>query len=219
MKILFIGGTGIISSACSKEAIRQGMSLYLLNRGKSSRPLPKGAYSLVADYRNPSEVKAVLANHAFDAVVNWIAYTPADIKQDLEYYRDRTKQYVFISSASAYQTPPASLPVTEFTILDNPVWQYSRDMIGLRRSAGSSLPAGKIPDDDRASISHIRRSYLPIHGGWTVIDRMLRGQKIIVHGDGTSLWTFNPSCRFCPGIYWTSREFTCHRRSGSYHFG
>lgn len=196
MKILFIGGTGIISSACSKEAIRQGMSLYLLNRGKSSRPLPEGAHSLVADYRNPSEVKAVLANHAFDAVVNWIAYTPADIKQDLEYYRDRTKQYIFISSASAYQTPPASLPVTKSTILDNPVWQYSRDKIACEEALVQAFRQEKFPMTIVRPSHTYDASYLPIHGGWTVIDRMLHGQKIIVHGDGTSLWTLTHHADF-----------------------
>ena len=196
MKILFIGGTGIISSACSKEVIQQGMELYLLNRGKSARPLPEGAHSLIADYRNPTEVKSVLAHHAFDAVVNWIAYNPEDVHRDLEYYQDRTKQYIFISSASAYQTPPSSLPVTELTILDNPFWQYSRDKIASEEVLVQAYRQNKFPMTIVRPSHTYEASYIPIHGGWTVLDRMLRGQKIVVHGDGTSLWTLTHHADF-----------------------
>lgn len=196
MKILFIGGTGIISSACSSEAIRQGMQLYLLNRGKSSRPVPAGTNQLIADYHNPTEVKQALGNHQFDAVVDWIAYTPEDIQRDLSIFRGRTQQYIFISSASAYQTPPASLPVTESTVLDNPFWQYSRNKIACEELLIQTYRIEKFP------VTIVRPSHtydatlFPIHGGWTIMDRMIRGQKVIVHGDGSSLWTLTHNSDF-----------------------
>ena len=127
MKVLFIGGTGIISSACSERALEQGVELYLLNRGQSVRPTPAGAKVLRGDARDPASARAALGNLSFDAVADFIAFTPDHVEADLALFRGRTRQYVFISSASAYQTPPASLPVTESTVLDNPYWQYSRN--------------------------------------------------------------------------------------------
>ena len=118
MKVLFIGGTGKISSACSQLAVDRGMELYLLNRGQTSRPIPENARILHGDIHDRAGVQAVLQEHTFDAVVNWIAYTPDHIETDLALFRGRVGQYIFISSASAYQTPPANLPVTESTILD-----------------------------------------------------------------------------------------------------
>jgi nucleoside-diphosphate-sugar epimerase len=127
MKVLFIGGTGIISSACSELALKQGIDLYLLNRGRSSRPTPEGAKVIQADIRQPDSVTTALGDLTFDSVVEWVAYTPDQVQNDLELFRQRTRQYIFISSASAYQTPPAFLPVQESTPLDNPFWGYSRD--------------------------------------------------------------------------------------------
>ena len=112
MKVLFIGGTGIISSACSKLALERGIELYLLNRGQSVRPTPAGAKVLRGDIRDSASARKALGNLTFDAVVDWFVFTPDQIEVDLELFRGRTGQYVFISSASAYQTPPASLPVT-----------------------------------------------------------------------------------------------------------
>ncbi|HPY01403.1 MAG TPA: NAD-dependent epimerase/dehydratase family protein, partial [Candidatus Marinimicrobia bacterium] len=129
MKVLFIGGTGIISSACSQMALERGIDLYLLNRGQSFRPIPKGAHHLQADIRDRESVKAAIGKMNFDSVVEWVAYTPDQIESDLESFKGRTGQYVFISSASAYQKPPEKLPITEETPLDNPYWEYSRNKI------------------------------------------------------------------------------------------
>ena len=124
MKVLFIGGTGVISSACTALALERGIDLYLFTRGKTGKrgSLPHGVIPLKGDIRDISSVRQVLGYQKFDAIVNWIAYTPDHVEQDLEIFRGRTKQYIFISSASAYQKPPSSLPVTESTILDNPYW-------------------------------------------------------------------------------------------------
>lgn len=130
MKVLFIGGTGIISSACSELAISKGFDLYHLNRGKSSsiRKI-EGVKTLVSDIRNFEQSKKAIENHQFDTVVDWIAFQPEHIENDIKLFSGKTKQFVFISSASCYQTPPEKLPVTEETILDNPFWDYSQQKI------------------------------------------------------------------------------------------
>lgn len=130
MKVLFIGGTGVISSACSELAISWGIDLYHLNRGKSaSIRNVEGVKTIVADIRDLQETHKAIKDHYFDAVVNWIAFEPAHIQNDLQLFSGRTGQFVFISSASCYQTPPAKLPVREDTPLDNPFWEYSRKKI------------------------------------------------------------------------------------------
>src|SRR5690606_1276727 len=129
MKILFIGGTGTISSACSELAIERGFELFLLNRGHSDLPPAEGAHALTADINDAESARRALAGRSFDVVVNWVAFTPEQVDRDINLFRDRTSQYVFISSASAYQKPPERLPITESTPLSNPFWSYSRDKI------------------------------------------------------------------------------------------
>src|SRR5690349_2801304 len=130
LRVLFIGGSGVISSACSRVAVDSGIELFVLNRGHSAaRPLPSGASMLQADIREPGSVRDAIKDLDFDAVVDFIAFPPGHVGADLDLFRGRTGQYVFISSASAYQTPPARMPVTESTPLRNPYWQYSRDKI------------------------------------------------------------------------------------------
>ena len=129
MKVLFIGGTGVISSACSRLAVERGVDLFLLNRGETSRPVPDGAQVLQCDFRDREAARRVLAGRSFDAVVDWIAFTPDQVEADIDLFRGRTGQYIFISTASAYQKPPRSLPITESTALHNPFWEYSRAKI------------------------------------------------------------------------------------------
>jgi nucleoside-diphosphate-sugar epimerase len=200
MKVLFIGGTGIISSACSKLALEQGIDLYLLNRGQSFRPVPAGAQVLHGDIRDPQSARSALAGMNFDAVVNWIAFTTEHIETDLELFRGRTGQYVFISSASAYQKPPISMPVTESTLLDNPWWQYSRNKIACEERLVRAYREEKFPATIIRPSHTYDRTLIPMDGGWTVMDRMLRGQKVIVHGDGTSLWTLTHHTDFARGF-------------------
>jgi nucleoside-diphosphate-sugar epimerase len=130
MRILFLGGTGIISSAAGRRlAERSDVELTFFLRGRSSRAVPAGVEVLTGDLREPAVVQAALGARRFDVVVNFIAFTPAHVEADIALFRGKIGQYVFISSASAYQTPPARLPVTESTPLKNPFWQYSRDKI------------------------------------------------------------------------------------------
>jgi nucleoside-diphosphate-sugar epimerase len=201
MNVLFIGGTGIISSACARLALERGIDLTFLSRGQSTRhPVPAGVKVLRGDIRDPPSVRAALGDRRFDAIVEWIAFVPAHIEVDLELFRGRTHQYVFISSASAYQTPPARLPVTESTPLCNPHWQYSRDKIACEERLLGAYRSEGFP------VTIVRPSHtydaplLPPHGGYTVIDRMRRGVPVIVHGDGTSLWTLTHNEDFARGF-------------------
>jgi len=190
MKVLFIGGTGIISSASTQLALERGFELYLLNRGQTtSRPVPEGARALQGDIRDPHAARAALGDHTFDAVVNWVAFTPEHIETDLALFRDRTAQYVFISSASAYQTPPARLPVVESTPLVNPFWRYSRDKIACEERLMRAYREEGFPMTIVRPSHTYDQSLLPMDGGYTVVHRMRQGKPVIVHGDGTSLWT------------------------------
>jgi nucleoside-diphosphate-sugar epimerase len=190
MKVLFIGGTGFISTAASRMAISRGFELYLLNRGSRMADMP-GSHGLIADMRHPDEVRAVLQGLDFDVVVDWIAYTAEDVERDIGLFRGRTKQYVFISSASAYKKPPDHYVISESTPLDNPFWDYARGKIACERLLMQAYHDEGFP----ATIVRPSMTYdsnLPIAlGGWgtyTLADRLLKGRPIIVHGDGSSLW-------------------------------
>ena len=176
------------------------MELYLLNRGQSLRPLPEGARVINADIRDPNAAREALGSLRFDVVADFIAFTPQHIETDLELFRGRTGQYIFISSASAYQTPPATLPVTEAAILDNPVWQYSRDKAACEERLLRAYREEKFPFTIVRPSHTYSEVYVPVHGNWTTIDRMLRGLPVIVHGDGTSLWTLTHSSDFAKGF-------------------
>ena len=200
MKVLFIGGTGIISSACAPLAVARGIDLTLLNRGQSNRRAPAEAHLLYADIHDPQAIQAALEGHQFDVVVNWIAYTPSDIERDLKLFRGKISQYVFISSASAYQTPAANLPIRESTPLENPVWEYSRNKIACEEYLLQQYRKDKLPFTIVRPSHTYDRTLVPVEGGYTVIDRMLRGKPIIVHGDGTSIWTLTHHTDFSVGL-------------------
>jgi nucleoside-diphosphate-sugar epimerase len=190
MRVLFVGGTGMISAAASRMAVDRGFEVYLLNRGSRVARLP-GSQSLIADIHDASSVRSALGDLEFDVVVDWIAYTPDDIERDLALFRGRTEQYVFVSSASVYEKPPSNYLITESTPLGNPYWEYSRNKIAceerlMRAYRDEGFPVTIV----RPSMTY--DTNLPIAlGGWgtyTVADRMLHGRPIVVHGDGSSLW-------------------------------
>lgn len=202
MKILFIGGTGNISMASSKRALEKGVDLYLLTRGTSLRA-PKGAHVIKSDINDIQNVRKLLKDHYFDVVVNWIAFKPEDIKRDYELFKDKTDQYVFISSASCYQKPLSHPVITESTPLSNPFWSYSRDKIACEDELLSLYRDFGFPMTIvRPSLTYETVIPVPI-GGWTdytIIDRIKKGKKIIIHGDGTSLWTITHSRDFAIGF-------------------
>lgn len=201
MKVLFIGGTGVISSACSALAVARGIDLYIMNRGQSDlRPAPADAHLLYADIRQPQSAAAALGDMTFDAVVDWVAFTPDHIETDLNLFRGRTGQYIFISSASAYQTPPTHLPITESTPLHNPVWRYSQNKIACE------LRLQRAYRDESFPITIVRPSHtydatlVPLRGRYTTLHRMRQGKPIIIHGDGSSLWTLTHNTDFAKGL-------------------
>ena len=200
MKVLFIGGTGVISSACSQLAVERGIELYLLNRGQTTRPAPETAHILQADIRDKASVKAALETRMFDVVVNWIGFTPEHIETDLKLFQGRTGQYIFISSASAYQTPPVNLPVTESTPLANPFWDYSRAKIACEERLTRAYREEQFPMTIVRPSHTYDCTFLPLHGQYTMVDRMRKGKKIIVHGDGTSLWVLTHHRDFARGF-------------------
>ena len=200
MKVLFIGGTGVISSACSELALARGIELYLLNRGGSPRRAPEGARLLRADIRDVAAAGEVLAGHRFDVVVDWIAYRPEHVAADIALFRGRTGQYVFISSASVYQKPLSSLPITESTLLDNPFWQYSRDKIACEMLLVKAYREEKFPFTIVRPSHTYDRTMLPFTGRYTVVARMRQGKPVIVHGDGTSTWVLTHHRDFAKGF-------------------
>lgn len=203
MKVLFIGGTGNISGACTRIALEKGIELYHLNRGKSGQEVPDGVTTVNADIKNKSQVLEVLGDRQFDVVVNFIAFTPADIQRDMEIFSGRTGQYVFISSASVYQKKGGHPVITESTPLYNPFWQYSRDKIACEEMLNHAYRDRGFPVTI-VRPSHTYDTVIPVAiGGWndyTIIDRMKKGNKVIIHGDGTSLWTLTHSDDFARGF-------------------
>ncbi|MGD0705684.1 MAG: SDR family oxidoreductase [Trebonia sp.] len=197
LRVLFIGGTGVISSACVREAVARDLEVTVLNRGQSTtRPLPAGVSELRADAHDPRSVTDALAGLDFDSVVDFVAFNVGHVRADVDLLRGRTGQYVFISTASAYQTPPARLPVTESTPLRNPFWLYSRDKIACEDLLVAEYRDSGFP----ATIVRPSHTYdgtkTVLSGGWTSLARMLAGKPVIVHGDGTSLWTVTHNTDF-----------------------
>jgi nucleoside-diphosphate-sugar epimerase len=189
MKVLFIGGTGTISSACVDLAAARGIDLTLLNRGQRTRPLPPGVTVMQGDIRDQSAIANLLEGLTFDVVADFVAFGPEHIETDLALFQGRTKQYIFISSASAYQTPPLNWLTTESTPLRNPFWRYSRQKIACEERLTRAYREEGFP------VTIVRPSHtyaptsIPVDGGYTVLDRLQAGKKVVVHGDGTSLWT------------------------------
>lgn len=199
MKVLFIGGTGNISSACSRLAVERGIELYHLNRGRVKADIPPEVKTIQADITNELQVQSALEDLKFDVVANFIAFTPDDIKQDIKLFTSRTKQYIFISSASVYQKVGGHPVITESTPLYNPYWKYSQDKIACEEILNDEFRKNGFPITIvRPSLTY--DTVIPVAiGSWrdyTIIDRMKKGKEVIIHGDGTSLWTITHSDDF-----------------------
>ncbi len=205
MKALFIGGTGTISEAISRQLLEQGHELYLLNRGNRNDGLPEGAHVLQADIADEQKVASLIEELEFDVVADFIAFVPEQLERDYRLFAGRTKQFIFISSASAYQTPLSDYRITEGTPLANPYWEYSRNKIAcedylMKQYREQGFPITIV----RPSHTYSDRSLpLGVHGAkgsWQVARRMQQNKPIIIHGDGTSLWTLTYSEDFARGF-------------------
>lgn len=202
MKALFIGGTGTISTAISKKLLAEGWDLYLLNRGNRNDVLPEGAHTIIVeDVNDEAAVAEKIKDLCFDVVCDFIAFVPAQLERDYRLFNGKTKQFMFISSASAYQKPLSDYKITESTPLANPYWEYSRNKIACEEYLMKMYRENGFPITIiRPSHTYDERS-VPLgahgdNGSWQVVKRMLEGKPVIVHGDGTSLWTMTHNSDF-----------------------
>lgn len=201
MKVLFIGGTGVISTEVSKLAIEQGVDLYLFNRNTRSDFVAEGAKVIKGDIRDEESAARILKNYEFDVVVDWIAYTKEHVEQDIKLFKGRTGQFIFISSASAYEKPAKSYLITEKTPLANPYWEYSRNKIECENLLyeeyrKNGFPITIVRPSHTYGVTSIPAAFNSKVYRWSIIERMKRGKKIVVPGDGTSLWVLTHSSDF-----------------------
>ncbi len=201
MKILFIGGTGTISMAITRLLAKQGHELYLLNRGNRNEHLPENVRTIIADISDEEETAKKLKGMSFDCVGEFIGFVPSQLERDYRLFKDKTKQFIYISSASAYQKPPTSYVITEGTPLENPYWEYSRNKKAceeylMERYKKDGFPVTIV----RPSHTYDERSVpLGVHGNggsWQVVKRIKEGKPVIIHGDGSSLWTITHNSDF-----------------------
>ena len=205
MRILIIGGTGTISSAITRQLAASGHDLWLLNRGNRKKEVPTGVKQIICDINDEAEVLRQIGDTMFDTVCEFIGFLPSQVERDIRLFKGRTRQYVYISSASAYNKPARSHIITEGTTLANPYWQYSRDKIAceellMKEYRENGFPATII----RPSHTYCERSVpVSVHGlkgSWQVLKRMIDGKPVIVNGDGSSLWTLTWNEDFAKGF-------------------
>ena len=201
MKILFIGGTGTISMAITRLLAEKGEELYLLNRGNRNSDLPANVKTIIADINNEEETAEKLKGMEFDCVGEFIGFVPEQLERDYRLFKDKTKQFIYISSASAYEKPPKDHVITEETPLVNPYWEYSRNKIScenylMERYKKDSFPVTIV----RPSHTYDERSVpMGVHGNggsWQVVKCIKEGKPVIIHGDGSSLWTITHNSDF-----------------------
>jgi nucleoside-diphosphate-sugar epimerase len=205
MKVLFIGGTGIISSASTRLAAEREIELTLLRRGRRATTLPSNVRTMIVDVTDEAAVTQAIGSQVFDAVVDWIAFTPVDVERDIRLFRGRARQFVFISSASAYQKPVGHYLITESTPLANPYWQYSRDKIAceerlMRAYREEGFPVTIVRPSLTYGDTQIPLAVNSWQKSYTAVDRMRRGKKVIVPGDGSSLWVITHNTDFAQGL-------------------
>lgn len=202
MKVLFIGGTGNISSASSRLAVNNGIDLYHLNRGRHTVNM-EGIKTITGDINEEEKVNEILKDHTWDAVVNFIAFNADDVLRDYRLFHKKTKQYIFISSASCYQTPLSHPVITESTPLHNPTWDYSHHKILAEKQLFNLYENEGFPITI-VRPSHTYDTVIPIAIGgfveFTTAQRILDGRPIIIHGNGKSLWAVTHSDDFAKGF-------------------
>lgn len=203
MRVLIIGGTGNLSYACSAAALDAGLEVFNLNRGLKPGQAAPGVVTLKADIRDRDAARAALEDLRFGAVVDFISYAPDQLAGSLALLGERTEQYVFISTASAYRKPPVHHVLTEGTPLDNPFWAYSRAKIACERLLESEGREQGLPYTIVRPSHTYGRGWLPTSFGssdFTVAARLVARKEVIVHGDGQSLWTLTHARDFAAGL-------------------
>jgi len=205
MRILIIGGTGTISSAITRQLAASGQDLWLLNRGTRKQEVPAGVKQIVADISNEEEVMRLLGDMQFDAVCEFIGFVPEQVERDIRLFKGRTRQYVYISSASAYNKPASNHVINEGTTLANPYWEYSRNKIACEELLMKEYRENAFPVTIvRPSHTYCERSVpVSVHGpkgSWQVLKRMIDGKPVVVQGDGSSLWTLTWNEDFARGF-------------------
>ena len=205
MRILIIGGTGTISSAITRQLAASGQDLWLLNRGTRKQEVPAGVKQIVADISNEEEVERLLGDMQFDAVCEFIGFVPEQVERDIRLFKGRTRQYVYISSASAYNKPASNHVINEGTTLANPYWEYSRNKIACEELLMKEYRENAFPVTIvRPSHTYCERSVpVSVHGpkgSWQVLKRMIDGKPVVVQGDGSSLWTLTWNEDFARGF-------------------
>ena len=200
MKVLFIGGTGIISSACVELAVARGMDVWVLNRGKRSSDLPAGVKSITVDVRNEAEAARAMEGHTFDAVADFISFSVEQVEAGIRLFAGKCGQFLFISSASAYQKPGTHHVITESTPLANPFWEYSRNKIACEERLIREYRERGFPVVNVRPSHTYSQTVIPCCMGnwasWTIIDRMIKGLPTVVPGDGTSFWVMTHNTDF-----------------------
>jgi nucleoside-diphosphate-sugar epimerase len=200
LRVLIIGGNGIISAATSRLAIARGFDVTLLNRGLNTRPVIDGARILRGDASDPVSLSAALGREYFDVVVNFHLFTAVDAHNMLTLFESTAGQFVFISSAAGYQKPVMTVPILESTPLRNDVWQYAQDKIAAEHVLMTAYRTHQFPVTIVRPAHTYDPSLVPLIGGWTMVDRMRRGKPALVQGDGTSFWTLTDSEDVAVGI-------------------
>lgn len=205
MKALFIGGTGTISSAISQKLLEDGHELWLINRGNRNSELPAGAHFIIADINDEADVAAKLAGHTFDVVADFIAFTPSQLERDYRLFCGKTRQFIYISSASAYQKPLSDYRINEGTPLSNPYWEYSRNKIAgeeylMKLYREEQFPVTIVRPSHTYSVRSVPVGVHGSKGSFQVIRRMMEGKPILIHGDGSSLWTLTFNRDFAKGF-------------------
>jgi nucleoside-diphosphate-sugar epimerase len=195
-RILFLGGAGMIGSAAAREAVSQDAEVTIVTRSEPRRPVADGVRQLRGDVRDPDQLGALVAGEHWDAVVNWVGFTPSDVAGHVDLFRDTTAQYVFISTCSVFARPVPSLPITESSPRRQPVFGYARDKVATEVFLEEAYRSNNFPLTIVRPFHTYDRTAIPILSGWTAIERMQAGEPVVVHGDGTSLWSLMHSSDF-----------------------
>lgn len=192
-RVLFLGGAGMIGSAVADRAVAQGADLTIVTRSEPRRAVAAGVTQIRGDVRDAAWLRELVRGERYDAVVNWVGYAPADVADHPEVFSGVTGQYVFISTCSVFGRPVPQLPITESSPRRQPVFGYARDKIECELLLERAYRESGFPVTIARPFHTYDRTTVPVLAGWTAIERMRAGRPVIVHGDGTSLWSLTHS--------------------------